>query len=363
MKYAFSIDWLSLWCKCLDGQFNECPYEREVQDWEVWTYKKYDHGTRQFKELRDVILKGEVVAVVASKECNTTIGVGVCLVKFDNRLLYRNDLWQVVGAFLNDHNLAPLNITRLDLCADFNTFANGYDCRKFIEDFANGTIRHKGRGNGDMHFNHYAKRDAAGNSVAVLDYTGLSFGSHDSDARAYLYNKTYELRTIKDKPYIKELWHKAGLDIDKDVWRLEISIKSKGLKFKDKISGEQIEVKERTLRDMPEVLKVYHSFVRKLFFFLKNRTGITNISREPMITLFEKSPYYERGVIRPLSCSSRTEKILIKQLWQASQRYRGEEMENSEFQARELAYKVAESTGLTDWLLQRADEWKEPVKK
>lgn len=363
MKYTFAIDWLSLWCRCLDGTFCTEQLEDGVRRVGDWTYKKHERGTRQFHNLYDVKLGKNNIAVVASEEVNTTIGEHVCLVKFDNRLLYSSDLWKVVDCFLYDHNLAVLNITRLDLAADFNDFANGYEPPQFIADFASKKIRHKGRGNGDLHFTHFSKPDKLGFSIAQLIYTGLSFGSHDSDVRAYMYNKTFELMTVKDKPYIRELWVRGGLDITRDVWRLEISIKSKGMRFRDKETGDKIRIKETTCKDSAELLKIYHTFVRKYFFFLKNRPFITNISREPMIPLFADSPYYDHGVIRDLSCSNRTERILIKQLWQLAEKYRGDGMHQDEGITRTMAYDLAKGCDLEGWLMNKQSSWETPDRK
>ena len=74
-----------------------------------------------------------------------------------------------------------------------------------------------------------------------VNYTGLTFGTHSSDAHCYLYNKSFELLTQGDKPWIRERWSRMGLDV-REVWRLEVSIKSGGLKFKDKQTKEKVEV-------------------------------------------------------------------------------------------------------------------------
>ena len=264
------------------------------------------------------------------------------------------DFWDVVNRFMSLNQIEIRGISRIDICADFNQFAT-LDPKALIEGFAAKKYRHIGRGVGSLGFNHGVKNGDYG-----VNYTGLTFGTHASDAHVYLYDKTFELLTQGDKPWIKERWKRVGLDL-RNVWRLEVSIKSQGLKFKDKKTKEVIEVGADMVSADASLDKIYHTFVRKLFSFVVNRKGIKNISREPRLVLFEDKPAFDRGSISNLSPGNRMERILVRSLWQAADKYRGMWQERNETQY--LATSIAQSTGLFEWLQEKQTEWETPIHK
>lgn len=366
MTYAVSIDWLSLFCRAEDGNFSEIiggqPLAPSTHR-RAWGYKLQPHGSRQFAKIVEVSLAGEDFAVIQfSPYDGNVLNPDSVIVKLANRVLYTASVFYDLQCFIEEHGLKVESVSRCDICADFNAFRQ-YDCVQFIADFLSSKIRHKGRGKGAAHFNHYAAVNGSGCSVAHLDYTGLAFGSNESDVRVYLYNKTFELLTVKDKPYIKQFWRDSGLDVTKNVWRLEVSIKSGGRKFKNKLTGAVEEITTERLRNMPEVVRLYHTFVHKYWAFVKNRPNITNISREPIIELFTGAAYYLHGALRSVSGGNRTERILIKQLWQMAETYRGDGLHTDEGATKLMADNLAEATGLRDWLYKKQQFWDKPKRK
>lgn len=362
MKYGVSIDWLAFYVKFDSGHFERVAIPNGAFAGTLdWGYRKAEHGTKQFGELWHIYHCGEPFAELQSEPYSGVLEQGTGIVKFDNRLLYTVNMWYYIDMFLLEHHISIISISRVDLCADFNRFKD-YDCIKFVSDFMTEKLRHKGRGVGASYFNHYATRNGKF-SKAVLKYTGLSFGSRQSGVRVYLYNKSFELLTVKNKPYIRDFWQAAGLDITKDVWRLEVSITSGAKLFKCKQSGKRVEVSADGVRDGRELVKLYHTFVSKYFSFVRNRAGITNITREPVIPLFEGNAHYMHGTIRNKSCSNRTERVLIKQLWQMSERYRGQGLVAEKDFTRDLALSVANSCDLTNWLSRKSQIWGKVDKK
>lgn len=377
MRYTLAIDWLSFFCLCGAGRFAKCEdLHKKGGVWDMdcaventdqvplmqpypWTYEKAEHGTRQYKELWTVYLNKDEIATVQAEPCSPKIlNPRSCIVKFSNRLLYRHDLWDIVDRFLFDHELNVSNVSRVDIAADFNQF-NTYECVPFIADFLSSKLRHKGQGKGAAYFHHYTIPQGIG-KVQRIQYTGLSFGTHESDARVYLYNKTNELKE-HDKPWIRDLWKAAGLNVHAPIWRLEVSIKSKAAKFRDKTSGTDYTITGDCLHNVPEISRIYHTFVHKLFAFVHNREGITNITREPIIDLFgDNAPYMDRQVLRDVCGSTRSDKMLIKALWLSSQRYRGRDIVEDEGVSKLLAEEIAACTDLLPWYLFKRDGWKEP---
>lgn len=363
MKYALSIDWLSLFCEsdsgCVLEYITTTPAEASV-----WGYEHAPHGTRQYKELITVTIDGEDIFEVQQVPCSHVLRERSMIIKVCNRYLYSAGLWHILDTFLSQHNIRVINISRVDLCADFNEFYRGLHPLTLIKGFLNSTYRHIGRGIGSSHFNHFAKREGKV-SISQLNYTGLSFGSNESAARVYLYNKSFELLTVKDKPWIRQLWKNVGLENTKDrnVWRLEISIKSKGTKFKDKATSSLYKIDLDKLHVNYDISVIYHTFVKSLFSFIRNRIGITNISREPRLQLFNGEPCLNRCVLAADSAGNRTERVLIKQLWQLSETYRGREIVEDEGISKTLAAELAANTNLLDWLHDKSQKWAKPKRK
>lgn len=356
MIYALSIDWLSLYCENDTGEI--CQYV------DRYTYEIAPHGTRQFKQLIYVRMDGEDFAEVQQIPCSNVLKSRTLIVKFCNRFLYSRALWYLVSRFLEQNKLRVLNISRIDLCADFNSFHRGLHPISLIKGFLSSTYRHIGRGLGSSHFNHSARKEGK-YSRSFLNYTGLSFGTNESASKVYLYNKSFELVAVKDKPYIRQLWQLAGLknDRDNDVWRLEVSIKSKGMQFTDKKTKAVHKLSTDNLTENQYLSLIYHTFIRSLFSFIRNRDGITNVSREPRLQLFNGEPFLERCVLNQQSAGNRTERILIKQLWQMCDTYRGNDIVEDEGISKLLATNLAQNTNLSEWLADKSRMWNKPTKK
>lgn len=365
MIYTISIDWLSIFCLYMgEGEW-------EPSDSADFSYKRETFGTRcfsRFVRVRVPNVEGgtDEFAEIQATPYSSILPVGAIIIRFVNRALYLPDFWEMADKLLVQNRITCQGISRVDICADFNDFAT-ISPKALIEGFAAKKLRHIGRGVGALYFTHGlgAERDDFDRPIKDYGvcYTGLSFGTHSSDARVYLYNKTEELKTQGDKPWIKDTWRAAGLDA-RHVWRLEVSIKSAGLKFKDKATGKTIDIQVPLVYDTTELDKIYHTFVKKLFAFIKNKPKISNITREPRLVLFDESkPAYDRGAIRNLSSGNRMEKILIKNLYQFADRYRGKDIYEAQERSQHLAECLAYATDLHDWYREKINEWEKPIHK
>lgn len=356
MIYVLSIDWLSVSCIFAGSGDIWTPVESPE-----FSYKREDFGTRCFSTFHRVRLANseggwDDFAEVQSVPYSSLLPPYLIIVRFVNRVLYMPDFWAVASRFMDLNRIEMRGISRVDICADFNQFAT-IDPKALIEGFAAKKFRHIGRGIGSLAFNHGVHEKEYG-----VNYTGLTFGTHASDAHCYLYDKTFELLTQGDKPWIRERWKRVGLDV-RNVWRLEVSIKSAGLKFKDKKSGEIVEIQPGSIAESGGLDKIYHTFVKKLFSFIVNRAGIKNVTREPRLVLFDDAPAYDRGSICNLSPGDRAARIFIKQLWQMGDTYRGAFIYQARQSARDFAERVAASTGLYGWLEEKQTEWDNQIHK
>lgn len=365
MRYVVSLDWLALYCLMDDASATWVGVSgsgEHLVDAAPWVYKVEDYGTRQFRHLCRVMLPNDhggkdEFAEIQYEPCSTIIDPRAVIVRFVNRVLYLPNFWDLASNLLVDNGFRFHNVSRCDICADFNKFESLAPLA-LIRGFANKSLRHVGRGVGAMYFDHGVKKIPGTRYKEYgVNYTGLSFGTHSSDARVYLYNKTFELQTQADKPYIRDTWRCAGLDVS-DVWRLEVSIKSKACTFTDKTTGGKVTITNSWLSNREIMAATFHTFVRKLFAFVSNRPGITNITREPRIRLFDGAPCYDRAVIREVSGGNRLEKMVIKALWTFGDRYRGEDAEDAKDTARAFAGYLASATDLGEWTKKRADSWR-----
>lgn len=384
MIYAVCIDWLALYCHYtpVPPSPNDCHDVQQAMNdyWEPaaeegaddifgrypFRYKLQQYGTRQFAKLYKVSIPNAEGGWDDFAEIQAHPHAGILykhsiVVRFVNRVLYLPDFWELAQRLLSDNDFTFRNISRIDICADFNQFAT-IPPLTLIEDFAAKKLRHIGRGVGAIFFNHEVRRGEYG-----VHPTGLTFGTHASDAHVYLYNKSFELLTQKDKPYIRDLWNSIGLDM-RNVWRLEVSIKSKGVTFKDRDSGNEVTIGTNVLdkqdtAQYAELTKIYHTFVRKLFSFIKNRPNISNVTREPRIVLFDGAPAYDRSVPRNISSSTRVDKMVIKSLYQLGDLYRGTANIDAADLAQSFAIGIAESTDLGGWMSNKIKEWERPTHK
>lgn len=390
MLYCISIDWLAVHC-------HFCPPSPKSEDetadadprfpsreWEpvdspldesrdllsspfIWRYKLCNYGTRQFAHLHKVAIPNaeggwDEFAEVQSKPHSGILCTASVIVRFVNRALYLPDFWERANRFLEDNNFIFQGINRIDICADFNQF-HCMSPMELITGFASKKLRHIGRGVGALYFNHGVMRDEITKEVDYgVQYTGLSFGTHTSAFRVYLYNKSFELMTQGEKPWIRDRWNAIGLD-GRHVWRLEVSIKSDGCKFKDRTTGKVVEINKDNAADDDELGKIYHTLVQKKFAFIKNRRHITNVTREERLQLFDLHPVYDHRTIRNVSAGNRFEKMFIKALYQLGDLYRGSDMQDNALLAQSLSYEIAGVTDLSRWMSEKVQTWERPNHK
>lgn len=389
--YVLNIDWLSLYCVCtapsytggavqtfdelrqeVEQQGDDKPQPAAPRDFpEIpgYQYEVQPYGSRQYAKIIFVYKAKEKIAEVQALPYSQIILYNSCVVKFENRLLYHVHGQGTMLTFLHDHMLQVKRVTRVDICADFNKFYC-YECVPFIKDFLSSKLRHIGRGSGQANFSHgsYVEKQTK-QSKSFLNYGSMTFGKHSSDVRVYLYNKSKELAEVHDKPHIRDAWTEAGLlqPPDADVWRLEVSIKGQGIRYRNKETGEAEEITLETLFDDRMLRILYMTFVDAYFCFIRNREGITNITRErerAKLRLFgDDVPTISRAYLRPVTGSNRADRIFIKKLYLHADELRALDTPEWHLFGLNAAQKVAAATDLSDWLRDKAPDWEHPKHK
>lgn len=161
-------------------------------------------------------------------------------IKLDNALLYSADFYDVLLQLLKDFQIRRPNISRLDFAMDCQNIGYGISARDFAERLADSRFVKSGTREISVHKRSNVYIDPRSSDDAVKFETdglpsinAVTIGRHGSICQAQVYNKTLELKQHMAadgsfmKQYIFDQWKDAGLDVSKDVWRIELRLSSK----------------------------------------------------------------------------------------------------------------------------------------
>lgn len=257
--YAISVDWFQVSCKRDPKQIlGEGMYvygTATTDDGRELCYKLA--SPKEFNAIFNTCLSvqyhGFTLATIYLEPRPTTIPASMCLVKMANAVLYSSRWCWYLCDILAALKWEFRAISRVDLCCDFNRFAQGMTPREFIQRYmASGPYDPTKVSYYRVHGNKYTiigekklvPKDVSGLSEDCLrhDFEYLRFGKRSSGVNVYLYNKTAELNASGKKAYIRDLWQRVGLTdtTDEPVFRLEISINSSGCNVKAKVDDETL---------------------------------------------------------------------------------------------------------------------------
>lgn len=335
MLHVISIDWLSLYC-----DFSE--YEiRDDYDVNIMPY-----STRQFKMIEEVIKDKEAVATIQRVPVSSVIKESTGIVKFNNRILYQKNVIEYVKEFLRRFKIKVLNISRIDICADFNEFHEYFNPHDFILDFVSGIILKNGRCDFTL----------SGEHAYSNVYNYFRVGKKTSDVVVYLYNKSKEMRDVKFKHYVHDKWVKNGLDIKKNVWRLEVSISGRGREFIDKNTGEIKEIDLNSIYRPEGVAELFHTFINHYFNF-KNNNNTKNKSRMMDVNLFNVSASAILTTPLPkFKDTMKADKVMCKALYQYEKARREVTPEEREASYKLLAGLIADPV-LKEYVQEKSKFW------
>lgn len=292
-RVAYSVDWLQLFCQVPKGIPPEW-IERMSDTSDQWgshrTYKIVPslHFIKGYTWQREVVYKQYTIATIACHPVDDRVRQDGGAIKVANAVLYVTDWYFILMDILRTLGWLPLNITRVDLAADFNYFLNGLDPATFIRKYV---CKQKASyiRVGSNKFAVYGIKD-----MRCTVFDSIRWGSRQSGISVYMYNKTKELTEVRDKPYIREAWKKADLSSTRPVWRVEISITSQGLGLRDMFSHmvHNLFVDEFYESDM--VRDMFKVYAAKYFRFLHTDPKAKrkrDLREALLLDLVTKSPY------------------------------------------------------------------------
>lgn len=213
MKKVISLDWLSF-------SYNLSLTKEEYLNDEIKMYvpggysAEFFDGTKVFNRrmiVRD--LSGRKVLTLLYEPKSTLIPKRICLCEVANVCLYDGS-WRAVCLLIQQMHAGEFNsLSRLDIACDFDEIgddvANMFDgCHIYVQRKKEGCM-----------FYDYAEKDG----YVIRKPRQISFGSKTSKIKWKLYNKSKEIK-VSHKEYIEHMWHEEGMDLSKDIWRLEVSL-------------------------------------------------------------------------------------------------------------------------------------------
>lgn len=282
---CINIDWLEVHCiEPLEPR--DADYYRSL-GFEV---SQREYGTRVYEQMFTIYTPDGQPFMEVRRAPHTTnahdkfqvLEVGSCHLKLHNRACYYNNAGSIMRDFLKTHRYEFRRISRIDICLDFEKFDSGDMPATFVRRL----LEHK-----------YAKVNQTDIAVRGKDlwdgkiWNSLSWGSKKSSVFTRFYNKTLELKEVKDKPYIRQAWASSGLVDDfiqltkrsekgiwykPDIWRLEFSIQSSvknWVCFDVDENGDKTHYSVRNDLDRyatrDDLLQMFASLVNRYFHFKK----------------------------------------------------------------------------------------------
>lgn len=318
-KRCVNIDWLEVFC--MEPVAAPCSPEYYIrQGYEV---RVRAYGTPQYEQMFTIYEDNFPLIEIRRKPYSIKPQGGIfepnaCHLRLSNRTCYLADPVNFLRTFLITHRYTFVSLTRIDLCLDFNTFDNGRNPAGFVSDFMTERIAKISQSRLAAH---------GSDSWEGRVWNSLKWGAPTSIVSTKLYNKSLELQQVKDKFYIRDAWKDAGLDENRDVWRVEFSLKAAAQAQIDKQTGEYIPL-SLTSYDTREKLWYQFSVLAQKYFHFKRCVWLRKKSGEQVRQRKDRCPdvptfqYQQRDgevyepirVLTKQPTPTRTDKLLVKRL-------------------------------------------------
>lgn len=288
--YVISLDWLQLHLHrspmfTASAQPTCSIFCTSPEDWK---FSDAGHGSKTYQHILRIHYQNEPFGEISICPHSKSISEHSCTLKIENKVLYEPSCMEKVANFLDAFGFKYMGISRLDLAYDCNEFYGGLSASTLMRKYEKGDIIKFGAGSGYRQFkqNYHCSWDNVNKSFALMDdvqipithdeqgkpsgeyaeelerqkvyaspecliklpehrnplkvakplytlsspieYTSTTWGSRSCGHQVQLYNKTLEMQQVKYKHHIAQRWRDYGIDLKRDVWRLEIRITKAG---------------------------------------------------------------------------------------------------------------------------------------
>lgn len=202
---CINIDWLE--CYCLEDTLSY-PHNADFFRKAGWQVQERDYGTPVYHEMFTLVgYDGEKWIEVRRKPKSDFNNGGIfdpcaCHIRLTNRSCYFSEPAKMLAQFLERYGFEFKRISRIDICLDFERFDYGDEPAKFLKRYLNGKYSKVNQANINAH---------GTDAWDERTWQSVSWGAKKSMVRTRFYNKTLELKQVKDKPYIRQAWRACGL--------------------------------------------------------------------------------------------------------------------------------------------------------
>lgn len=369
--YCISIDWLQLHLHRPADFSYSAPSIKSLfatrEDRLRWQFSPVGHGSKTYKEIFAVKHRNEDWAELSINPYSQSIHPLSATLKIKNKVLYAPGLMADLAEFCEYLGFKFLGISRLDLAYDCNEFYGGLTAEHLMAKYEKGDIIKFGSGGGYRQFvQGYALGfdNTTGKKTLTADvplwsprsedeqppkaylqeverqqiyqnpetlislpdernplkggrpltekckpivYTSTTWGSRSSGHQVQLYNKTLEMQQVAYKHHIAQRWKAYGLDLKRDVWRLEIRITKNARLIENQQTGTRHLLDPRDLIEQQQIEQIFWDYAYKFFRFYTldptdRRTADGKRQRSLMAMLQHKD---RLKVYRILSCAVR----------------------------------------------------------
>ena len=276
-----NIDWLEIYCI---EQIDE-PRDAEFFRTQGFEVIERDYGTPIYKEMFTICENGNPYIEIrrnpySLKSMGGIMQDGSCHIRLCNESCYHDNPIDEMRTFILTYDFVYKSIARIDICLDFNVFDNGWTPQRFINSYMRSNISKVNQTNVSCH---------GSDNWDGRSFNSLKWGAVTSPISTKLYNKTLEMKQGEDKSYIRQWWQcggdfvgmaikpdeVTGLDMTKDVWRLEFSIKAQAQARKRKSGNEEkftlhlfdYDTKEKLWQRFCELYEMYFDFRKKEYVY------------------------------------------------------------------------------------------------
>lgn len=308
MKYCVNVDWVELYCKFDSLLFRNEFGTQHATDLHGFGVVLRPYGTRVYKCVSSISYHGIPFAVLcyhplSSQDTGGIMNPLMCHLKLENYWCYRDDWHEVLKDALRVFRINPVRLSRVDICCDVQHFK----CGIYAADLCRGLIERK------YYKIHQPRWDVRGEDSNKFSWQSMGFGSKQSAVFTRFYNKSQELRQVKDKQYIREVWQLYGFDPERDVWRIEFSLKDTGVQIAVPKTHFVYDIPLKDLYERERLIVRFLHYAEHYWDIRKNTD--TNRYKCERLQLLPDSPMPFIPVQRPhLGTMNRTDKMVVDRL-------------------------------------------------
>lgn len=258
------LDWFSVMIYTGFSEPIEGQKVYKLNDVVALNYTETSAG--MFKYKYEVYWYGDHVANLLCGTKGKLISDGVAKLEMLNYMLYSFEWKNAYKDILQSLNAQLKNFTRLDIAIDGVNWM-----LPFLNDYVKQSNETK-----IVNLKGKAYMNSKILNQKTMEYRSFLVGAGKSPKKITIYNKTSELER-SNKKYIESVWRKAGIDIDKDVCRVELRLNSEGVKAIRNFDIERLD-------DPKYLLSIFRTQASNFFEFTV-KGGDSNHTRQKVVDI------------------------------------------------------------------------------